>query len=52
LTLAALNDLEVKTALNDLEVKTASFKNAYLTAPVTEKICCVPGPEVGANTGK
>jgi hypothetical protein len=39
-------------ALNDLEVKTADFKNAYLTAPFSEKICCVLGPEFGANAGK
>jgi hypothetical protein len=38
--------------LNDLEHKTADIKNAYLTAPVLEKICCVLGPEFGANTGK
>jgi hypothetical protein len=39
-------------ALNDLEVKTADIKNAYLTAPVTEKTWCVPGPEFGADAGK
>ncbi len=39
-------------ALNDLEVKTADIKNAYLTAPVSEKIWCVLGPEFGANAGK
>jgi hypothetical protein len=39
-------------ALNDLEVKTADIKNAYLTAPVTEKIRCVLGPEFGADAGK
>jgi hypothetical protein len=39
-------------ALNDLEVKTADIKNAYLTAPVMEKIWCVLGPEFGANAGK
>jgi hypothetical protein len=39
-------------ALNDLEVKTADIKNAYLTAPVSEKIWCVLGPEFGADTRK
>jgi hypothetical protein len=39
-------------ALNDLEVMTADIKNAYLTAPVLEKIWCVLGPEFGANAGK
>jgi hypothetical protein len=39
-------------ALNDLEVMTADIKNAYLTAPVLEKIWHVLGPEFGANAGK
>jgi hypothetical protein len=39
-------------ALNDLEVKTADIKNAYLTTPVMEKIWCVLGPEFGADAGK
>ncbi len=39
-------------ALKDLEVKTANTENAYLTAPVMEKIWCVLGTEFGANTGK
>jgi len=39
-------------ALNDLEVKTADIENAYLTAPVAEKIWCVLGPKFGANAGK
>ena len=39
-------------ALNDLEVKTADIENAYLTAPVTEKIWCVLGPEFGDDAGK
>jgi hypothetical protein len=38
--------------LNDLEVKTADIKNAYLTAPISEKIWCVLGPEFGAHAGK
>ncbi len=32
-------------ALNNLEVKTADIKDAYLTAPVGEKIYCKLGPE-------
>jgi hypothetical protein len=39
-------------ALNDLEVKTADIENAYLTAPVGEKIYCKLGPEFGDNAGK
>jgi transposase len=39
-------------ALNDLEVKTSDIKNAYLTAPVTEKIWTVCGPEFGPDAGK
>jgi hypothetical protein len=32
-------------ALNDLNVKMADIENAYLTAPITEKIWTVLGPE-------
>jgi len=39
-------------ALNDLEVKTADIKNAYLTAPVSEKIWTILGPEFGQDSGK
>jgi hypothetical protein len=40
-------------ALNALEVKTADIANAYLTAPVGEKIWwCTLGPEFGAVAGK
>ncbi|KAI2510101.1 Reverse transcriptase (RNA-dependent DNA polymerase) [Fragilaria crotonensis] len=39
-------------ALNDLEVKTADIENAYLTAPVGEKIWCRLGPEFGHDAGK
>ena len=38
-------------ALNDLEVKTADIQNAYLTAPVSEKIWMTLGPEFGADMG-
>jgi hypothetical protein len=39
-------------ALNDLEVKAADIENAYLTAPINEKIWCTLGPEFGGNAGK
>ena len=39
-------------ALNNLEVKTSNIMNAYLTAPVSEKIWCTLGPKWGADTGK
>jgi hypothetical protein len=39
-------------ALNDLEVKTADIANAFLQAPVTEKIWIICGSEFGPNAGK
>jgi hypothetical protein len=39
-------------ALNDLEVKTADIENAYLTAPVGERIWCRLGSEFGSDSGK
>jgi hypothetical protein len=39
-------------ALNDLEVKMADIENAYLTAPITEKVWCILGPEFGEDAGK
>ena len=39
-------------ALNDLEVKAGDIMNAYVTAPVTEKIWTTLGPEWGENAGK
>ncbi len=39
-------------ALNDMDVKTADIENAYLTAPVGEKIYCRLGPKFGANAGR
>jgi hypothetical protein len=39
-------------ALNNLEVKTADIENAYLTAPIGEKIWCTLGPEFGEDAGK
>ena len=38
-------------ALNDLEVKVADILNAHVTAPVEEKIWTVLGPEFGADAG-
>ena len=39
-------------ALNDLDVCTGDIENAYLTAPVKEKIWCVLGKEFGSDAGK
>jgi hypothetical protein len=38
-------------ALNDLQVKTTDIENAYLTAPVSEKIWTTLGPEFGKDRG-
>jgi hypothetical protein len=39
-------------ALNDLEVKTSDVQNAFLTAPCEEKIWTILGPEFGEEQGK
>jgi hypothetical protein len=39
-------------ALNDLDVKMDDIENAYLTAPITEKVWIVLGPEFGDDAGK
>jgi hypothetical protein len=39
-------------ALNDLNVKVGDVLNAYITAPITEKVWTVLGPEFGINAGK
>jgi hypothetical protein len=39
-------------ALNDLNVKMADIENAHLTAPITENILTVLGPEFGDDAGK
>ncbi len=39
-------------ALNDLNVKVGDILNAYITAPITEKVWTVRGPEFGTNAGK
>jgi hypothetical protein len=39
-------------ALNDVDVKMADIENEYLTAPITEKVWTVLGPEFGDDTRK
>ncbi len=39
-------------ALNDLEVKADDMLNAYIIAPVAEKIWTELGPELGNDCGK
>ncbi len=39
-------------SLNDLEVKVGNVLNAYITAPVKEKVWTVFGPEFGHESGK
>eukprot|EP00804_Cyclotella_cryptica_P021438 CCRYP_005781-RA/>CCRYP_005781-RA protein AED:0.29 eAED:0.29 QI:0/0/0/1/1/1/3/0/397 len=39
-------------ALNELEVKVANIMNAYMTAPTEEKIWTILGPEFGDHQGK
>jgi hypothetical protein len=39
-------------ALNDADVKIADIENTYLTAPLTEKVWIVLGPEFGYDAGK
>jgi hypothetical protein len=41
-----------QAALNDLDVKMADIENAYLTAPITEKVWAVFGPEFVDDAGK
>jgi hypothetical protein len=38
--------------LNDLDVKMADIENAYLTAPITEKVWNVLVPEFVDDAGK
>jgi hypothetical protein len=37
---------------NDMDVNMADIENAYLTAPITEKVWTVLGPEFGDDAGK
>ena len=39
-------------ALNDLEVKVGDVLNAYIMAPITEKVWTTLGPEFGEDHGK
>ncbi len=39
-------------ALNDLEVKAADILNAYISALIKEKVWCALGPEFGSDAGK
>jgi hypothetical protein len=39
-------------SLNDLDIKMADIENAYLTAPITDKVWTVLGPEFGDDAGK
>ena len=39
-------------ALNDLPLNVAEIQNAYITAPVTEEIWTVLGPEFGEDYGR
>jgi hypothetical protein len=39
-------------ALNELDVKMADIENAYLTAPITEKVWTLLGPEFGGDAVK
>ncbi len=39
-------------ALNDLNVKVGDVLNAYITAPITEKVWTVLGLEFGTDAGK
>ena len=38
--------------LNDLQVKTSDIQNAFLAAPAVEKISTICGPEFGPDAGK
>ena len=39
-------------ALNNLEVKADDVMNAYITAPTTERVWTILGPEFGNDAGK
>ena len=40
------------SALNSLEMKCGNVLNAYITAPITEKVWTILRPEFGADQGK
>ncbi len=39
-------------SLNDLKVKVGNVLNAYITAPIKEKVWTILGPEFGLDSGK
>ncbi len=39
-------------SLNDLKGKVGNIRNAYITAPVKEKVWTILGPEFGLDSGK
>ncbi len=39
-------------SLNDLKVKVGNVLNAYIAAPVMEKVWTIYGPEFGHDSGK
>ncbi len=39
-------------SLNDLEIKVGNVLNAYITAPVKEKVWTILGPKFGLDSGK
>ncbi len=39
-------------SLNDLKVKVGDILNAYITAPVKEKVWTILGPKFGLDSGK
>jgi hypothetical protein len=39
-------------SLNDLKVKVGNVLNAYITAPVKEKVWTILGPKFGHDSGK
>jgi hypothetical protein len=41
----------ILSALNDMDVKMADIENAYLTAPITDKVWTVLGPKIGDDAG-
>ena len=43
---------DLKVSLNDLRVKVGDVLNAYITAPVKEKVWTILGPEFGHDTGR
>jgi hypothetical protein len=51
-SVVARESVRIASIRNNLEVKTAGIENAYLTAPIGEKIWCTLGPVFGGDAGK